>query len=199
MDPFYSPGMDWISFTASRAADTITRLRTGEAAAGVLEQHNQDFTLCHNRWFDALYRDKYHYIGEFDLLGLAFRLDLSLYYWGVVRNAFELGEESFLMPPFTDPAAGFFAGLMRVYNRRFARIAARRRRLGLLGRMNDRQRLLIPGFTLNHKETYKLLPLLGTWLKLELREGWHTWWSEPKTAPQHQVGPAPDRAIADFK
>jgi flavin-dependent dehydrogenase len=199
MDPFYSPGMDWISFTASRAADTITRLRAGEAAAGVLEKHNQEFTLCHTRWFDALYRDKYHYIGEFDLLGLAFRLDLSLYYWGVVRNAFETGEESFLMPPFTDPAAGFFANLMRVYNRRFARIAARRRRLGLLGRMNDRKRLLIPGFTLNRKETFKLLPLLGAWLKLELREGWHTWRPVPNDMLKHVANPGSDQAIADFK
>jgi flavin-dependent dehydrogenase len=199
IDPFYSPGMDWISFTASRAADTITRQRAGEAVAGILEKHNRDLTLCHSRWFDALYRDKYHYIGEFDLLGLAFRLDLSLYYWGVVRNAFENGEESFLTPPFTHPAAGFFAGLMRVYNRRFARIAARRRRLGLLGRMNDRKRLLIPGFTLTRKEAFKLLPLLGAWLKLELREGWHTWWMEPNAAAHPVAEPGRDRAIADFK
>jgi flavin-dependent dehydrogenase len=199
MDPFYSPGMDWISFTASRATDTITRQRAGEALDGILEKHNHDLAICHSRWFDALYRDKYHYIGEYDLLGLAFRLDLSLYYWGVVRHAFERGGESFLMPPFADPAAGFFAGLMRVYNRRFARIADRRRKLGLLGRMNDRKRMLIPGFTLNRKETFKLLPLLGAWLKLELREGWHTWWAEPMAAPRSEADTGREGPIAEFK
>jgi flavin-dependent dehydrogenase len=193
IDPFYSPGMDWISFTASLAADTITRIRNGEAAAGVLEKHNRDLSLCHTRWFDALYRDKYQYMGEFDLLGLAFRLDLSLYYWGVVQHAFDQGEDSFLTPPFTDPAAGFFAGLMRVYNRRFARIAARRRRLGRLGRMNEGKRRLIPGFTLNRKEVFKLIPLLAEWLMLELREGWHTWWPEA----QEPARADPHRALAE--
>ena len=30
MDPFYSPGMDWISFTATSAAELITAQRRGE-------------------------------------------------------------------------------------------------------------------------------------------------------------------------
>ena len=34
MDPFYSPGMDWISFTATRAAELISAQRRGEADAG---------------------------------------------------------------------------------------------------------------------------------------------------------------------
>jgi hypothetical protein len=199
MDPFYSPGMDWISFTSSRAADTITRQRAGEDAVVLLEKHNADLSLSHARWFDALYRDKYHYIGEYDLLGLAFRLDLSLYYWGVVRNVFEKGDESYVCLPFTDPQAGFFAGLMRVYNRRFARIAARRRQLGLLGRMNDRKRMLIPGFTLNRNESHKLLFLLGEWLKLELREGWHTWLPESDIVPSTDNAASGNRAVAEFK
>ncbi len=175
MDPFYSPGMDWISFTASRAADTITRQRAGEPAAALLESHNRDITVCHTRWFDALYRNKYHYLGEYDLLGLAFRLDLSLYYWGVVEPVFNVGEDALLAPPFSPPSGRVFAALMRVYNRRFAKIACRRRRLGQLGRMNDRHRMLIPGFTLNRKEIWKLIPLLREWAMLELKEGWHTW------------------------
>lgn len=30
MDPFYSPGMDWISFTTSSAANLITEQRLGK-------------------------------------------------------------------------------------------------------------------------------------------------------------------------
>ncbi|MDP3851776.1 MAG: tryptophan 7-halogenase [Luteolibacter sp.] len=175
IDPFYSPGMDWISFTVSRAADTITRQRAGEPTVFLTESHNRDLTLCHTRWFDALYRNKYQYLGEFDLMNLAFQLDLSLYYWGVVEPVFSLGEQAYLAPPFSPPSGRIFAALMRTYNRRFAKIGSRRRRMNMLGRMNDRQRVLIPGFTLKREEIWKLLPLLGAWLKLELTEGWHTW------------------------
>jgi hypothetical protein len=187
MDPFYSPGMDWISFTASRAADTITRQRAGECAATLAERHDADLQLCLERWFNALYRDKYHYLGEYDLLKLAFRLDLGLYYWGVVQAVFDDGEDGLLTAPFTHPAAGPVAALMRLYNRRFARIAEHRRISGTLGRMNDRQRLLIPGFTLHRGEIRKVLPLLWQWLKLELTEGWRSWGAQsaprPLTAP----------------
>jgi len=175
MDPFYSPGMDWISFTASRAADLITRQRAGEPAPALVARHNRDFTVCHTRWFDALYRNKYQYLGEYDLLNLAFRLDLSLYYWGVVEPVFNMGEKAYLAPPFSPPSGRVFAALMRTYNRRFAKIARRRRRMNLLGRMNDNHRHLIPGFTLNRKEIWKLIPLLSEWAVLELKEGWSTW------------------------
>ena len=183
MDPFYSPGMDWISYTASRAADTITRLRAGEPVPGLLESHNRDLSVSHRRWFDALYRDKYQYLGEYDLLGLAFRLDLSLYYWGVVEPIFSTGEGAYLAPPFSPPSGRVFAGLMRAYNRRFAKIANRRRRINALGRMNDRQRMLIPGFTLNRKEIWKLFPLLREWAVLEIKEGWRTWGADPEPVP----------------
>jgi hypothetical protein len=195
MDPFYSPGMDWISFTASRAADTITRQRAGEAVTGLLESHNRDLTVCHTRWFDALYRDKYQYLGEYDLLGLAFRLDLSLYYWGVVEPVFNMGEQAFLAPPFSPPSGRAFAALMRTYNRRFARIAGRRRQMNTLGRMNDRKRMLIPGFTLNRKEIWKLIPLLTEWAKLEITEGWHTW-GRPAAIPQKTPAPLEKEAGA---
>lgn len=121
MDPFYSPGMDWITFTACRAADTITRQRGGEDTAMLVEKHNRDFALCIFRWFDALYRNNYQYIGEYDLLKLAFRLDLDSTHWGVVQAVFDDEETGLLTAPFTHPAAGPIAALMRMYNSRFAK------------------------------------------------------------------------------
>ena len=123
----------------------------------------------------ALYKDKYEYIGEFDLMSLAFRLDYSLYVWGVVEQAFALGDESFLRPPFSPPSGRLFAKLMSSYNRRFARIARRRRRLGRLGRSNSNRRCLIPGYTLNRGNMVQIFPMLLAWAKLELTEGRHTW------------------------
>lgn len=184
MDPFYSPGMDWITFTTCAVASLITAQRHGKPMAELIARHNRDFTVSCQRWFDALYRDKYDYIGEFDLLSLAFHMDLSLYYWGVVEVPFNQGEEKLTVPPFSPPSGRFFAALMSTYNRRFAQIARRRRRLGLLGRSNDRQRFLIPGFTLNRSDTLRIFPMLAQWAWLELTEGWKSWFEKPEHVQQ---------------
>jgi flavin-dependent dehydrogenase len=193
MDPFYSPGMDWISFTASGAANLITQQRMGKPMPERVHQYNRDYAVSHRRWFEALYKDKYHYLGEYDLLGLAFRLDLSLYYWGVVTPVFTEGPQALLAPPFSPPSGKVFSALMATYNRRFSQIAHRRRRLGLLGMMNKGHRKLIPGFTLARSDTFRLFPMLWEWMKLELREGWKSW---GKSAPQGQDSPKAEPAPA---
>jgi flavin-dependent dehydrogenase len=199
MDPFYSPGMDWISFTASSAAELITQQRGGLEMPARIEKYNSDFTKSHDRWFASLYKDKYRYMGEYDLMELAFRMDLSLYYWGVVEPVFHEGDGALLAPPFSPPTGKLFGLLMSGYNRRFAKIAQRRRELGLLGKCNDRRRLLIPGFTINRREMWKLIPMLGEWAKLELREGWRTWGKrealpEKKLAPEARLESEPAAA-----
>ena len=45
-------------------------------------------------------------------MDLAFRLDLSLYYWGVVEPVFHTGEAALLAPPFSPPSGKIFAVLM---------------------------------------------------------------------------------------
>lgn len=183
MDPFYSPGMDWISFTATSVADLITEHGKGIPIASRIEKHNRDFTVSYSRWFKSLYKDKYHYMGEYDLMELAFRLDLSLYYWGVVEPVFHTGEAALLAPPFSPPSGKFFSALMSAYNRRFACIARRRRRCGVLGKMNAGQRSLIPGFTLDRSDTRRLLFMMGEWLALELKEGWRSWGDDREAEP----------------
>jgi flavin-dependent dehydrogenase len=175
MDPFYSPGMDWISFTTSSAVQLITEQRNGSPLTERLEKYNRDFSVSHRRWFNALYKDKYQYMGEYDLLELGFRLDLSLYYWGVVEPVFHMGDSALLAPPFSPPSGKFFSALMSLYSRRFASIARRRRELNMLGKMNDNRRSLIPGFTLDRSDTKRIFSMLGQWAKLEIKEGWRTW------------------------
>ncbi len=195
MDPFYSPGMDWISFTTTSASNLITRQRNGEGMEPILAKYNRDFSVCHRRWFLGLYKDKYHYMGEFDLMSLAFRLDLSLYYWGVVEPPFREGVTALHAPPFSPPSGKIFGGLMSLYNRRFAAIAKRRRRLGMLGGTNKGNRCLIPGFTLERKDMLRLFGMLREWAMLELREGFWTWGrSEDETPPAGEPIPSPTRA-----
>ena len=183
MDPFYSPGMDWISFTTTSAANLITQQRNGESMPALIAKHNRDFAVCHRRWFEAVYKDKYHYMAEFDLMSLAFRLDLSLYYWGVVVPPFQDGIKALTMPPFSPPSGRIFSALMSCYNRRFAAIAKRRRKHGLLGRTNNGMRCLLPGFTLERRDMFRLFGMLGEWLKLELTEGFYTWFSGEEEDP----------------
>ena len=55
IDPFYSPGMDWISFTTSSAARIIQTQQRGENIEPLLARHNRDFTRSYERWFTAIY------------------------------------------------------------------------------------------------------------------------------------------------
>jgi hypothetical protein len=64
---------------------------------------------------------------------------------------------------------------MHVYNRRFAMIARRRRRLDLLGRTNRAKRYLASGFTLSRRDIRLIFKTVLQWGWLELKEGWRTW------------------------
>jgi len=147
MDPFYSPGMDWISFTSSAAARLVLAQRRGESLEPLVARHNRDFARSYERWFQAIYQDKYEYMGEFDLMRLAFLLDVGLYTMGVASQPFKRGGEAFTEPVFSTPPSVPFYYFIRFYNRRFARIARARRLRDQLGRNNDCQRFLFQGYT----------------------------------------------------
>jgi flavin-dependent dehydrogenase len=176
MDPFYSPGMDWISFTATGAAELISAQRRGETLAARIEHYNDAFSASYQRWFQAVYQDKYEYMGEFDLMRLAFLLDLGLYYLGIVSQPFKLGIKGLQSPPFSNPSSCIVFRLMRTYSRRFTQIARRRRRLGLLGRSNRARRFLANGFTLSRSDIRLIFKMVFQWALLELKEGWRSWW-----------------------
>ena len=83
--------------------------------------------------------------------------------------------KALLIPPFSELVSRPFFHLIRAYNRRFAKIARRRRRLKMLGRTNRGRRCLIPGFTLNPGDIGLIVSSLAKWAWLELTEGWHSW------------------------
>jgi flavin-dependent dehydrogenase len=179
MDPFYSPGMDWIAFTASSAVELIGAQRHGESLAEVIEQHNSAFSTSYRDWFTAVYQNKYEYMGEYDLMRLAFLLDLGLYYLGIVSQPFRMGFKGLLAPPFSEPLSRPIFVLMRSYNRRFAQIGRRRRRLALLGKTNCAKRFLANGFTLSRFDIRLIFKTIFQWGWLELKEGWRSW-PQPK-------------------
>lgn len=176
LDPFYSPGMDWISFTVSSAVKTILAWREGGDVDTEISRHNRDFTNSYRRMFEALYLNKYDYMGECDLMRLAFRLDVGLYYLFVVRTVFLSGGVALCEPPYSHRNAWPVFRLMRLYNRRFAAIARLRREKGCSGRENTGTRDLFGGFNLRHGLLVKIIAgALARWFLLELREGWKSW------------------------
>ena len=189
IDPFYSPGMDWISFTTSAATALIDASFRGKPMAPRVARHNADFVQSYDRWFKALYLDKYYYMGDFELMTLAFRLDLGLYYLGIVTQPFKHGNRVLETPPFAHPKSNWPFQLMALYNRRLASIAQSRRRRGVWGRRNAREYFGFISYEFNNRLPFRVLGLLTLWIGLEIREGWRSWFSpvtataalEPKT------------------
>jgi flavin-dependent dehydrogenase len=184
LDPLYSPGMDWIAFTVSSATQLVIAQQRGEDLAPLVAKHNRDFALSYQRWFAALYRDKYEYLGEYDLLRLAFLLDLGFYYLGVASQPFKRGKMALCEPIFASRRSTPFYYLMRTYNRRFAEMARSRRERARLGLRNAGRRFMFPGYTFARSSALPILAALGGWARLELTEGWRSWWQRPVAADQ---------------
>lgn len=189
IDPLYSPGMDWIAYTVFASVELILKCQAGEEAAPLIAAHNRDFSKSYARMFEALYQNKYEYLGDFDLMRVAFRLDIASYYLYVARFLYQSGPRFLAAPPFSPPQAGPFFWLMRLYNRRLAAMARSRRERGVFGSGNTGNRDLVGGFN------FRLRPLFRTaidglclWFSLECREGWRSW---GKTSPKSTRSPEP--------
>jgi flavin-dependent dehydrogenase len=183
IDPFYSPGMDWVSYSCTRAADLINIQLKRENLPLAIENFNKDFSRSYYRWFGALYKDKYEYMGDFALMRVAFLLDLGLYYMGVVSQPFRRGARAFMEPSFSTPAATPFYHFMALYNRRLAQMARSRRARGCHGVQNSGRRMLIGGYTISPTSGRLMVQALLGWLFLEVTEGWRSWFSFKRSSP----------------
>ena len=190
IDPFYSPGMDWIAYSTTAAARLIAAERRGEALAPLLKQHNRDFSVSYHRWFRALYLNKYEYMGDFELLRIAFLMDVALYYLGVASQPFRKGAAAFHQPVFSEPESVPFYHFMRFYNHRLACLARARRKRGALGRRNSGRRFLFNGFNFGVGMMRPILRAVGNWFWLELTEGWRTWWPDRRDSATGIPAPA---------
>ncbi len=175
LDPFYSPGMDWIAFSVSATVELVAAQQRGDDVGVLVARHNAAFGQSYQRWFEAVYKDKYEYIGEYDLMRVAFRLDLGLYYLGIVSQPFKYGARALRVPPFSESVSTPVYLLMRVYNRRFAAMARARRARRELGRCNHARRYLLQSFSISPKDFSLVLGAALQWLGFELREGWRSW------------------------
>jgi len=195
IDPFYSPGMDWVAFTTIAASELIAAQRRGEMMPPQIEDYNRTFNRSYARWFEAVYKDKYEYMGDFDLMRLGFLLDLGLYYLGVAAQTFKRGYEGFLEPVFTTAPSVPFYKLMSLYGRRLAAIARSRHRRGVWGKHNSRKRFLFGGYTFARASARHVIGALFGWGALQLREGWRSWFSSGSSVSNPEPAPAAAQSV----
>jgi flavin-dependent dehydrogenase len=190
IDPFYSPGMDWVAFSSWSSAQLILAQQRGEDLAPMVAKHNATFARSYTRWFKAIYKDKYEYIGDFELMRVAFQMDLGLYYMGVASQPFKLGTKALSEPVFSTPPSVPFYHFMSFYNRRLASMGRARRRRGVWGRANDCRRMLVNGFTFSPKTAGPIMRATTRWLWLEVTEGWRSWFEPKQKAEPTEQGTA---------
>jgi flavin-dependent dehydrogenase len=141
IDPYYSPGLDHASFSVEATVEIVKAQTAGEDVAARIAEHNETFIRSYHRFFQSIYKDKYFYMGEHDLLSASFLIETAQYYIFVVIPAYRVFGKFHWMPVLGPKPAFFSYHLMRIYNRRFKAIALARRAAGEAGRRNDGRRV----------------------------------------------------------
>jgi flavin-dependent dehydrogenase len=169
LDPFYSPGLDHLAFSASDRVALIEKdLAGGGVTKGEIEESNRAFSQFFQFFFEAIYRDKYVYMGDYDLMTAAFLLDTGLYYRVAVWPAYKKSSSTLRRPPFSDRRGKIGLVPLRFYNRRFVSIARRRLELGTYGKRNDGRRPALVGFSLGAANNAMIARGLAMWARAEV-------------------------------
>jgi flavin-dependent dehydrogenase len=192
LDPFYSPGLDQMSFSVSWSLELIAKSRMGLSAAefeDLLKAHNAGYTRYLRWFFEAIFRDKYHLMGDYDAMTASFLIDTSLYYFFTVWPTYRWkGSRGLLNPPFYHPFSRFVFPLIRLYQRRLISIARRKMTLGIYGNRNAGRRPRLVGFTLGASTVLMFLKGIRFWLAAEAAHAW-TFVARPRPMKATLPGP----------
>ena len=168
IDPLYSPGLDFCSYTSSYVADFVARSLTGEDMTARVQDYNTQYPIMYRSWFESLYRDKYYYMGDAELMTTALLLDVSAYYFGLVIPAYENPERAFSELPFQGRPGRTAARIISFYNRRLVTMAKRRQATGYFAKNNAGWRELYDGFVPDGRVAKLLRKGLTRWARAEL-------------------------------
>lgn len=169
IDPFYSPGLDFCAFTAQGVSALALRALAGQEVAADLEKYSERFLFCYHAWFDAIYRDKYFYLGDAELMAAAFLLDVTSYHLGPVRQVYSDPATQFGFFPFDGVPGRIARAFMAFYNRRLAALARKKTAAGVYGDRNENWRLLVGGFLPDGTSARLLMLGLLRWARAEIR------------------------------
>jgi len=191
IDPLYSPGLDLCAYTTSVVSDLVARSLGGEDVAERRRYYNEQFAITYRFWFETLYKDKYFYMGEADLMSAALLLDVGTYFIGLVRPVYSNPERAFLELPFEGVPGRIFGAMMKFYNRRLSALAKNRIAHGACGARNAGWRELYDGFVPDFR------------LQKLIRKGLFRWWKAELLnlrfafSPRKQIVAAPATAPAE--
>jgi flavin-dependent dehydrogenase len=143
MDPLYSQGLDYCAHTVYATHTILVDALKGECVRERTIAYSVNFAESYQQWFEALYKDKYRYMGDAELMFTAFLLDLCMYFLGPVRLVYRDREAEFSRLPYQGPAGRRVARFMAFYNRRLAALADQRIAHGDYGRHNLRERFIV--------------------------------------------------------
>ena len=168
IDPLYSPGLDFCSYTSYYVADLLARSLASEDVTEQLRRYNEQYPITYRYWFESLYKDKYYYMGDAELMSAALLLDVSGYYVGLVCGVYRDPERGFLNLPFTGIGGRFARNMMTFYSRRLVTLANRRWATGYYGKRNAGWRELYDGFVPDIRIRKQIWRGLLRWWKCEL-------------------------------
>ena len=170
MDPLYSQGLDYCAHTVYATHKIILDALDGNCVKEKTATYNSDFRNSYFRWYRALYRDKYNYLGDAELMWVAFLLDIGAYFVGPVRLVHEATDEEFSKLPYTGRIGAAVGRLMAFYNRRLSRIADKRIAAGTYGKKNlDHRWLIRNGLTPCLGARKVVFRGLWAWFKVEVK------------------------------
>lgn len=169
MDPLYSHGIDFVGNTVWAVSQMIAESLTGQCVKEMVTAYNINYQESFTRWFRALYKDKYHYLGDAELMNAAVLLDVGCYFIGPVRMVWSDHRKELRSLPYGGPIGSAFGKFMAFYNQRLVKLAQQRRANGTLGRKNvDHQFIFRDSFQPSFAVRNLLFDGLRAWLKLEV-------------------------------
>lgn len=167
LDPLYSAGLDYCAWTVSAAVDRIAAEADGHSVS--YDDINIRFRKSYRGWFEGLYLDKYHYLGDAELMRAAFLMDLGWFFFGPVRTLCACSRTGFSRFPFDGPVDGAVSHFMAFCNRRLRRIAEKKLAAGTYGDRNLDSRFFVRGFEPTPKVLQQVWRGVVCWLRAELR------------------------------
>lgn len=179
IDPLYSQGLDYCGHTVSAVTQLIKRAESGEDVSATMDYLKGAYKRSYRLWFESLYKGKYNYMGDAELMRISFLMDLATYFVGPVRLVYDRPESEWVRLPYDGAAGNFFAKFMSFYNRRLVAMAKKRLEKGTYGAWNNGMDLTIAlSFTPNFSPIGFIRRGIRLWLTAELR----TIFSRSKTA-----------------
>ncbi|MFD2256193.1 NAD(P)/FAD-dependent oxidoreductase [Luteolibacter algae] len=185
MDPLYSQGLDYCSHTVYSSYTLLRNYYSGKCVKEGIAKRNKEFKRSYFDWFNALYKDKYWYLGDAELMYAAFLMDVGTYFIGPVRGVYTNEDVEFEEMPYSGAIGHAFAVFMALYNRRLVKIAKKKITAEVYGDKNLDESYLILGSFNPDPSSFKLITKgIKIWLRLELK---YLFTPATKKLPEHSM------------